>query len=64
MVGWRFDVEILCPICGAENLKFSDPTCTKSRETLNEKYFIILKFMELEYNIKKLEKRMDEENGQ
>jgi len=56
MTGWIFDMDILCPTCWKHRLKYSDPTCPRSRETLNEKYFIILKFMELENKIKELEK--------
>ena len=50
-----FDIEIKCPFCGAHDLKYSNMNCPKFGETLNEKYFIILKFMELEYKIKELE---------
>lgn len=64
---WIFDVSILCPMCGAERIYYSNPTCKKTNETLNEKYFIILKFTELEYKIKELEKKCgfsDEEKEQ
>lgn len=50
-----FDMNVKCPFCGAHDLKYSNMTCPKFGETLNEKYFIILKFTELEYRIKELE---------
>lgn len=59
MPGWMFDMTILCPMCGKHRLKYSDMMCPKTRETLNEKYFIILKFAELEYMIKELENNDD-----
>jgi len=59
---WIFDMSILCPLCGGHQLEYSDPTCPKRRETLNEKYFIILKFTELEHRIKELEKSMVKDN--
>lgn len=59
MSGWAFDMEIRCPFCGGHQLKYSAMGCPKFGETLNEKYFIILKFLELEYKIKELEKLND-----
>jgi len=60
---WMFDIDILCPMCGEHRLKFSNMSCPKRGETLNEKYFIILKFMELEHKIKELEKLINNDNN-
>lgn len=60
MSGWVFDMDVLCPFCGGHRIKYSAPSCPKFGEMLNEKYFVILKFMELEYRIKGLENEKDE----
>lgn len=61
MSGWVFDIDILCPFCGGHRIKYSAPSCPKFGQLLNEKYFVILKFMELEYKIKELEKLNEKE---
>ena len=61
-MGWAFDMTILCPFCGGHQLKYSEPMCPRFRETLNEKYFIILKFTELQYRINELEKKIKGES--
>lgn len=59
---WMFDTSIKCPFCGEHEMKYSNMTCPKQRITLDEKYFIILKFTELDNKIKELEKNNDSNN--
>jgi hypothetical protein len=58
---WLFDIEIICPLCGEHKMKYSNMSCPKRREQLNEKYFIMLKFTELEYKIKELSDKFENE---
>jgi len=58
---WLFDTEILCPMCGGHQIKYSDMSCPKFGQTIPKDYFIILKFMELEYKINELKKLIENE---
>ena len=56
--GWMFDAEVTCPFCGEHKISYSKPSCPKFGQSIDERYFVILKFMELEYKIKKLEEKV------
>ena len=48
---WLVDCKIRCPYCGTHDIKFSEPICGRTGNILNDKFFIMFKFKELEDKI-------------
>lgn len=55
-------MSIKCPFCGEHEMMYSNMSCPKYTRQLNEKYFVMLKFTELENRIKELENNNDNKN--